>query len=343
MTHKRIHPLFSGIGCSTALILIMVLGAILYFRGGGPFNPGELTAVAAHHEPIDGFNSHAAFEQQCQRCHEAWQGPTAVRCQTCHETIATQRETKSGLHGHLADTERCQTCHTDHLGRQARITLYDLKQFDHARLTPFSLVHHTATYDDTNLLCEDCHTDGRYTATVLDCAGCHTQAAPDFMAQHTTRFGTDCLQCHDGLDRYSDFVHDDFFVLDGEHTAVVCESCHLNRVFAETPAQCHACHAEPDIHAGVFGLECERCHTAVAWTPAELTRHTFPLDHGLSEQATTCETCHIGSYTQYTCYGCHEHTPTEIETVHRQEEIFEFANCIECHATGQLHEGENHD
>lgn len=105
------------------------------------------------------------------------------------------------------------------------------------------------------------------------------------------------------------------------------------------PHECRACHEEPDVHADRFGLNCARCHTLQAWKPALLTRHTFILDHG-GEGQIDCQTCHTQTYSDHTCYECHDHTPEQMEEVHAQEDIFEFENCAVCHPTGQEGEGE---
>jgi mono/diheme cytochrome c family protein len=97
--------------------------------------------------------------------------------------------------------------------------------------------------------------------------------------------------------------------------------------------QCVACHEEPDLHAGVFGVQCARCHTISAWSPAYLTLHTFILDHGENESK-SCETCHISNYPDYTCYGCHDHQVEDMETVHLAEQISDITQCADCHPTG---------
>jgi mono/diheme cytochrome c family protein len=107
----------------------------------------------------------------------------------------------------------------------------------------------------------------------------------------------------------------------------------------EDPHECRACHEEPEVHADRFGLNCARCHTLQAWKPALLTRHTFLLDHG-GEGQVACQTCHTYSYSEHTCYECHDHTPEQMEEAHAKEEIFEFENCAVCHPTGQEGEGE---
>ncbi len=106
------------------------------------------------------------------------------------------------------------------------------------------------------------------------------------------------------------------------------------------PHECHNCHEEPDVHAGRFGLNCSRCHTLQAWAPALLTRHTFLLDHG-DEGQVACQTCHIQTYSEYTCYECHDHQPEEMRDVHTQEGIYgdEVEDCARCHPTGQPDEG----
>jgi mono/diheme cytochrome c family protein len=100
------------------------------------------------------------------------------------------------------------------------------------------------------------------------------------------------------------------------------------------PHECRACHQEPPVHAGQFGQDCARCHTLAAWTPAYLTRHIFPLDHGAPEKL-ACETCHAAAYTQHTCTQCHDHQPDEMVEVHEREGITDFADCVACHPTGQ--------
>ena len=105
------------------------------------------------------------------------------------------------------------------------------------------------------------------------------------------------------------------------------------------PHECRACHAEPAVHAERFGLNCARCHTLTAWKPALLTRHTFELEHGGAGKV-ACETCHTTTYAAHTCYGCHDHTEDEMETVHIAEAIVEYADCVSCHPTGQAGEGE---
>lgn len=108
---------------------------------------------------------------------------------------------------------------------------------------------------------------------------------------------------------------------------------------AEDPHQCVACHEDPEVHAGRFGLDCVRCHTLAVWTPALLTRHTFRLDHG-GEGEVACETCHLEAYTEHSCYGCHDHSAEQMPAAHEPAGIYEYERCIDCHPTGEAGEAE---
>jgi hypothetical protein len=156
------------------------------------------------------------------------------------------------------------------------------------------------------------------------------------MAEHIALFGPACLSCHDGVDRMRGFDHQQVFPLDGRHAEIECQACHADQIFGGTPARCSECHTEPEIHAGIFGLNCQYCHTAAAWSPAALRAHTFPLDHG-DQGESDCQTCHGERYSEYTCYGCHNHQPDGIAESHAREGITEeeLTRCTECHLRGE--------
>jgi len=126
-------------------------------------------------------------------------------------------------------------------------------------------------------------------------------------------------------------------VLQGISTREI-EDISVSMLPEEDPHQCIACHEDPKVHRGQFGLDCVRCHTLEAWIPASLTRHTFKLDHG-NEGDVACETCHIDTYIVYTCYECHDHKPAQMVAVHEDEGILEYENCRSCHPTGAKDEG----
>jgi hypothetical protein len=162
-----------------------------------------------------------------------------------------------------------------------------------------------------------------------------------FVEQHGARFGGECLVCHDGVDRMQDFVHAESFVRDGKHVDLTCEDCHTDRVFAGMTGACVGCHEEPKVHAGHFGTECSNCHGSEAWQPAQLTQHTFMLDHG-DEGQLACEQCHVENYISYTCVSCHEND--DMELAHAADEYsansdVALTECSACHPTGEPGEG----
>jgi hypothetical protein len=140
----------------------------------------------------------------------------------------------------------------------------------------------------------------------------------------------------------NNFDHNQVFPLDGRHATLACADCHASQQFRGTPKECSACHTEPEIHAGIFGLDCAACHTATAWAPAQLTQHTFPFEHG-SQGEIACATCHADSYVTYTCYGCHDHDPAKSQREHTDMNLTtdQLNDCAACHATGQTQEGGN--
>jgi hypothetical protein len=267
-------------------------------------------------------------ETQCTACHTdgRYKGIPAA-CVDCHE--------EPGRHAGLFSVE-CASCHNPESWSPA---LLDEKQFDHANQAGFSLARHQTDYADAPITCTTCHPDTLNKFEITICLDCHTRQDQTFMDAHVSQFGAVCLDCHDGVDRMSDFDHNQVFALDGRHAEIECVSCHADNLWRGLSRECVSCHAEPEIHAGFFGLQCGLCHTTTAWSPAQLQSHSFPLDHG-GEGEVACQTCHPNVYSEYTCYGCHEHQPEEIEKKHLEEGISreELPKCIVCHPSGR--EGE---
>jgi hypothetical protein len=251
---------------------------------------------------------------ECQDCHAGgvFVG-TPQDCAACHDT-------DDAHNGELG--QNCAACHTTESWQDAT--------FDHAQ-SAFTL-----TGAHIRAACEDCHTDKIFKGTPDTCIACH--AGDD---EHQGQFGTDCAACHTTENwENASFDHSlSTFALTGAHIRVECTDCHTNQVFKGTPSACSACHADPGYHAGLFGSDCESCHNTGAWVPASFDRtHRFPINHG--EGGNSCQVCHPSSLSNYTCYGCHEHTQANIASEHREEGISDFNNCVRCHPTGREEEGE---
>ncbi|MCP4428028.1 MAG: hypothetical protein GY803_26380 [Chloroflexi bacterium] len=287
----------------------------------------------ADHEqiyPLAGVHQQTA----CEDCHTdgIFEG-TPQECVGCHEEPAAHQ----GLF-----TTSCANCHVPDGWKPA---IMDGQPFSHAVSAGFSLIKHSTNFDNAPFTCQTCHLSSeQFEHTNTQCADCHAQADVQFVTDHTALFGADCISCHDGTGEMANFDHAVVWPLEGQHAAIECAACHVDQSFAGTSGKCAACHEEPEIHAGVFGLACENCHTAVAWQPAQLTYHSFPLNHG-EQGEIPCETCHTATYTQYTCYNCHEHDQGETEREHVEEGISlqELADCVSCHPTGHEDEAEEDD
>ena len=472
------------LGCLTTtgifgtLITLFAIVGVAFASGSQMFSAGELNAELG--QSYGGVNSHAQITE-CRACHTApWEAEKmADRCALCHTDIAVQMFDVAKLHAVITQKGPslfCRDCHPEHRGETASLIDLGKNTFPHEALG-FSLNGHQLTAAREAFTCKDCHGEDIKTFASDTCDSCHRQVDIAFTQAHTLSFGTDCLACHDGVDRYGDdFNHSAFvfrltgkhadvscskchldartvadlqsapqdcfschqqddehagkfgkdcavchspdgwepakfdhnlaaFKLEGEHAEVKCESCHQNNVFKGTPTDCYSCHqkddehngqfgtdcsachtpnnwddatfdhnssnfpltgahvavvcenchingefagtssicvschAEPTSHTSQFGTDCVACHSTNAWTPAAFNgQHTFPFDHG-EEGTVSCTTCHPSSYQVYTCYGCHEHTESNIILKHREEGISKFENCVECHADGREHEG----
>jgi len=103
---------------------------------------------------------------------------------------------------------------------------------------------------------------------------------------------------------------------------------------------CNDCHLKPadPLHKSVSS-KCQTCHQPAKWRPATFdhTRYfRFDADH-----RTDCATCHVGNrYDRFTCYECHEHSPSNVRREHVEEGIRNFENCAECHRSADEDEAE---
>jgi Class III cytochrome C family len=107
--------------------------------------------------------------------------------------------------------------------------------------------------------------------------------------------------------------------------------------------RCASCHAAPknDIHRDLT-VSCSQCHRSEAWKPATFAHDKLFLldkDHNAS-----CVTCHTqNDYSKYTCFGCHEHTLSNVRAKHEKEGIRNFDNCVRCHRSADGEAGEQQE
>jgi len=327
---------FSVYGLIAAVLILVGVAALSLLKGGVLFSPGPLTAASRGSGSLQGFASHAEMERDCVLCHRPWAGADMQRCLACHTAVAEQIDTLTGLHGQLQEAESCTRCHREHRGRESQIDVAARSAFPHQQVG-FSLSYHVKLPNGAPFVCADCHDAPGYGFEPARCSTCHRELDAGYMELHIAGYGSVCFSCHKGDEILAGFDHQVFFSLQGAHAALSCKACHAERSLHELSAGCVACHPEPEIHSGRFGTDCAVCHTALAWVPASLRYHTFPLDHGSSGDV-ACQVCHPDDYLNYTCAGCHEHEPEQTERLHREKGLQEIADCARCHSRGEVDE-----
>ncbi len=188
----------------------------------------------------------------------------------------------------------------------------------------------------------------------------HAELATDCFSCHSAFIGSPpekCISCHKveeigkvttkglpiekekkNVAFHQELVEDDCVSCHSEHKGVkafrpISYFSH-NLLESTLKSQCDSCHSSPadDLHRKIKG-NCGQCHSQDAWMPATFEHEEyfrFDKDHD-----TECETCHVNNdYDNYTCYGCHEHSRSEIREEHIEEGIRNYENCTECHRSG---------
>lgn len=325
----------TGTGLVAALITVAALVGFSLASGGHMFSSGDLNAQTD--ETIGGVTSHAQIPE-CKACHSApWESDTmADRCLACHTDISEQMMNVAKLHGAISQkdpTLACRDCHFEHRGATASLTEMGDNVFPHEELG-YSLKGHQLTVKNEAFVCSDCHGEDISTFASDSCQTCHSEIDVVFTQAHLFSFGSECLACHDGVDRYGDdFDHNALpFQLIGGHTEASCTGCHLDARsivdLQSAPQDCYSCHYQQDEHQGQFGTQCEACHTPNDW-------EAVSFDHSLSNFPLTgahvtvnCEDCHLNDTfvgTQSSCVSCHA------EPV---EHLGQFGiDCVACHTT----------
>ena len=352
----------------SASVTLFLLVGVAFASGSQMFSAGKLNAEPG--QMYGGVNSHAEITD-CAACHAApWSAESmADRCASCHTDIASQMFDVAKLHGAIMNqkgTLACRDCHPEHRGGAAPLTDITGYKFPHEALG-YSLLGHQLKANDEAFACSDCHGNDVKTFTSDACQNCHREMDIAFAQGHLLSFGTDCIACHDGVDRYGQgFSHSALtFKLTGKHADLACTKCHLDaRTVTDLqskPQDCFSCHFIDDEHEGRFGQDCAGCHSPEGWKPAK-------FDHNLADYKlvgqhtnTACEGCHKdGIYrgTPSDCFSCHQgddehngqfgtscgscHTPNDWDEVNVDHNLFAFklegnhasVKCEACHQNG---------
>lgn len=239
------------------------------------------------------LKGHEKLNTSCLSCHEPFAGTTTARCITCHKP--------------------------DEIG--IRNTVGDLLPKDTARV-----IFHKGLAGNS---CKECHTDHKgadaskairtfrhaslTTALRKNCSACHKDQIPDNPLHRYAK--GNCSECHTTKKwRPAAFDHKQLAASD----AGQCISCH------KTDRPNDNLHRQSDAN-------CAACHGTNRWKPATFNHDRYFRLEG--DHRTSCRTCHTtpGDYKKYTCYNCHEHSPSNIAAEHRKEGIYRYDNCMKCH------------
>ena len=242
------------------------------------------------------LKGHHTLKKDCLSCHRPFRGVRSVQCFTCHKQESIGIKNVTGVF----------------LPKDSSRVLF------HKGVSASS--------------CTDCHTDhkGADAAKAIkpfkhesltislqkNCTACHNNQIPAD-ALHRSAKGN-CAECHNTTKwKPATFDH--------------------KQLEASSGKRCINCHKTDQPNDSLHGLSesnCSTCHNTIRWKPATFDHSRyFRLDR--NHQA-SCKTCHTspGNYKQYTCYNCHEHTPSNMAAVHHEEGISNYQNCIRCHRNG---------
>ena len=245
--------------------------------------------------------------------------------------------------GHKELNDKCASCHMPFLGAETNkcIECHKLSEIGKVPATPSELKSDKEKVYFHEYLegqeCTACHSDhngsdpdsqvkrfdhGLLTAAVIDkCSNCHNIRTDDLHKQVIS----DCKNCHNtnGWKREVTFKHE--YIIESAKNN--CVSCHEN--------------PEDDFHVN-FGENCSQCHNTTKWVPSTFEHSSyFILD---KDHNTTCITCHtVRDFKSYTCYGCHEHTQSNIMSKHLEEGITDLNNCVSCHRSANESENDGNE
>jgi predicted CXXCH cytochrome family protein len=340
---KRLNPVGSLLGLFLTILLFVGLGISLWYDRGLAFSPGQVTEKNKEGVTLQGFASHADFEKQCSYCHKPLKSNLATLCLDCHTDVNQQIQSNQGVHSQIANVNKCGFCHPEHRGRGFDPTMASFPLFDHST-TSFSLNWHQENYDATPMQCSECHIQSSYSIVENQtCLDCHSAHDKNFAQAHVQDYGSNCLGCHDGLDRMINFDHNQTgYPLEGKHGQIKCTACHTSDNIKDTPKDCKDCHTEPTMHHGIFEQKCDGCHTPQSWSPASLNNQSFAhlgstgfslvlhqIDY--SKQIITCSTCHpkdLQIFDIQTCIDCHTQHDATFMVDHQKQ----FgSSCMVCH------------
>ena len=217
-------------------------------------------------------------------------------CVTVVPAAGAQQRPTASPHGRLPDSLDCTACHTAGGWTPVKRPL----DFDHNRATDFALTgRHRA------VPCRSCHLHLQFDQPHVadrDCAVCHADV-------HQGRITAECATCH-VTTSFREIAGRELhlrtgFPLTGAHLQIPCEACHVDAqagAFTPLDSRCYACH-ERDFQSAIsvdhvaanFSVQCDQCHTTVAFT------HNVAFDHASVASGYPL----VGAHARIRCASCH--------------------------------------
>ena len=278
--------------------------------------------------PLTGAHATVA----CTQCHvNNNYSSLPTDCYGCHK--ADFNGTNNPAHVAAGFPTNCAICHTTVNWANA--------SFNHATMTGYALTGMHAT-----LTCLQCHLNGNYTNTPVDCYSCHKA---DFTSTNnpnhvTSGFPTDCSICHTTSSwSPSSFDHSKTaFPLTGAHLTVACAQCHVNNNYTTLPTACYGCHQadynntnNPAHAAAGFPTDCTVCHTTSSWAGAVFDHSKTPFPLTGAHVNVACTLCHVNGVfagTPTDCYSCHQGDYNKTSNPNHSSAGFP-TTCATCHTT----------
>lgn len=237
------------------------------------------------------------------------------QCFSCHQAFG-------GI-----QNRKCIACHTlEEIGRDSAVNAIESSTLKERVLFHKNLVNYS---------CTACHTDHAGLNTELTLKSFNHDMLPVTIINN-------CLTCHSKpLDKMHENLLED------------CNKCHSTKdwkleiafthdlIKPDFRNKCIDCHQRPtDALHNALKDDCLQCHSFERWLPSTFEHSTyFVLDN---DHNVKCSTCHINNdYKTYTCYGCHEHTVSNILQEHNEEGIKNINNCVSCHKSSDENENED--
>ncbi|MEW6600704.1 MAG: hypothetical protein AB1499_07015 [Nitrospirota bacterium] len=300
---------------------------ICHLSGDKEETKGLLQSIKDRHASANTIKSGASLQpgSNSPAYNESLKGISISNCISCHRSPFDKL--------HQAGNRNCSECHSTDRWRPAAV--------DHARYFRFDKDHLVP--------CATCHTNNNYKE--YTCYGCH-EHSPDKIRQDHEKVKIysyqNCTLCHLSGDKEEtkgilQSIKDRHATGNNITGGAYLETDNRRHGGAgafrgRSISDCVSCHRGPfDNMHGTATLDCSQCHTTDRWRPASLDHTRFFRFDG--NHRADCLICHQDyNYREYTCYGCHEHSPGKIRKEHLEEGIGNYQDCAACHPSGNEHD-----